>query len=390
MPLADFRTAIARTLPADRVTDDAQALRAVADDMTECPAGQPALVVRPQTVAEVQAVVRAARAARVPLVPRLAGTNLGGLTIPAPGAVVVDLLPMNRIIEVNEADQYAVLEPGVTWEQLKAHLEERKIDLVMGYPLSPPDTSIMANCLLDGLGNLSLVHGSMADWITGLEVVLPDGSLARTGAAAAGVTWCSRGPFPDVTGLFVSFQGTTGICTKLGVTLWPKPAHRTRLFVLCYDRKAAIAAQRSLARTRIADDLGGLSWPTGKMLLGVPKPGPRDPDEPDFFLYVDISGMTERDSRSRWSCSRRRSRACGSRGSTSRTRSRSRSSWPSSRASPSSPTSRRAWISSSTTRGAASHGSAPMARSRGRRRAPTPAWRCSRSAATRPSSCRGR
>ena len=295
MPLSDFRAAIAKTLPADRITDDAQALKAVADDMTECPAGQPGLVVRLKTVEEVQAVIRAARAAHVPLVPRLAGTNLGGLTNPAPGAVVVDLLPMNRIIEVNEADQYAVIEPGVTWEQLKAYLEEKKIELVIGFPLSPPDTSIMANCLLDGLGNLSLVHGSMADWITGLEVVLPDGSLARTGAAAGGVTWCSRGPFPDVTGLFVAFQGTTGICTKLGVTLWPKPQHRTRLFVLCYDRKAAIAAQRSLARTRIADDLGGLSWPTGKMLLGVPKPGPRDPDEPDFFLYVDLSGMTERD-----------------------------------------------------------------------------------------------
>lgn len=295
MPLQEFRAAIAKTLPADRVTDEAQALAAVADDMTECPAGEPGLVVRVTTVEEVQAVVRAARAAHVPLVPRLAGTNLGGLTNPAPGAVVVDLLPMNRIVEVNEADQYAVIEPGVTWEQLKGHLEEKKLDLVIGYPLSPPDTSIMANCLLDGLGNLSLVHGSMADWITGLEVVLPDGSMARTGSAAAGVTWCSRGPFPDVTGLFVSFQGTTGICTKMGVTLWPRPPFRTRLFVLCYDRKAAITAQRSLVRTRLADDLGGLSWPTGKMLLGIPKPGPRDPDEPDFFLYVDISGMSERD-----------------------------------------------------------------------------------------------
>src|SRR5512142_1102108 len=138
MPLAEFRAAIAKTIPADRVTDDAQALTAVADDMTECPAGQPGLVVRVRNVEDVQAVVRAARAARVPLVPRLAGTNLGGLTIAAPGAVVVDLLGMNRIVEVNEADQYAVIEPGVTWEQLKGHLEEKKIDLVIGYPLSPP------------------------------------------------------------------------------------------------------------------------------------------------------------------------------------------------------------------------------------------------------------
>jgi FAD/FMN-containing dehydrogenase len=295
MSIDEFRAALASAVPPERICDDARSLAAVADDMTENPAGKPALVVRVTTVAEVQAVVRAARAARAPLVPRLAGTNLGGLTNPAPGAVVVDLLPMNRIVEVNEEDLYAVVEPGVTWEQLKAHLDGKDVDLVVGYPLSPPDTSVLANCLLDGLGNLSLLHGSMADWITGLEVVLPDGSLARTGSAAGGVSWCSRGPFPDVTGLFVSFQGTTGICTKLGVALWPRPRYRRRLFVLCYERKAAIAAQRGLARTRIADDVGGLSWPTGKMLLGVPKPGPRDPDEPDFFLYVDVSGMTERD-----------------------------------------------------------------------------------------------
>jgi len=295
MPLPEFRAALKGALPADRLHDDAQSLAAVADDMTENPPGQPALVAQVRSVAEVQAVVRAARAARVPLVPRVGGSNVGGLTNPAPGAVVVDLTKMNQIVEVNEEDLYVVIEPGVTWEQLKAHLDERKVDLVIGYPLSPPDTSVMANCLLDGLGNLSLAHGSMADWITGLEVVLPDGSLARTGAAAGGVSWCSRGPFPDVTGLFVSFQGTTGICTKLGVGLWPRPRHRKRLFVLCYQRTAAIAAMRELARARIADDVGGLSWPTGKMLLGVAQPGPRDPEEPDFFLYVDVSGLSERD-----------------------------------------------------------------------------------------------
>ena len=55
---------------------------------------------------------------------------------------------------------------------------------------------------------------------------------------------------------------------------------------------AAIAAMRELCRARVADDVGGLSWPTGKLLLGVAHPAPRDPDEPDFFLYVDLSGHT--------------------------------------------------------------------------------------------------
>ena len=294
MSVAELRAALAGAVPADHFHDDPASLAAVAGDTTENPPGEPALVVAPTEVAEVQAIVRAARVARVPLVPRVAGTNVGGLTIPPRGGVVVDLAGMNRIVEVNEKDLYAIIEPGVTWEGLKRHLDEHQPDLVVGYPLSPPDSSVMANCLLDGLGNLSLAHGSMSEWITGLEVVLPDGSLARTGSAAAGLSWCSRGPLPDLTGLFVSFQGTTGIVTKLGLCLWPRPRHRRRLFVLCYQRNAAIAAMRELTRARVADDVGGLSWPTGKMLFGIEHPRPRDPNEPDFFLYVDISGATAR------------------------------------------------------------------------------------------------
>jgi len=292
MPLDDLCAALVAILGEGRVRRDAATLASVAEDFTENPPGAPSLVVSATTVEEVRAVVRACRERRVPLVPRVAATNVGGLTNPAAGAVVLDLTRMDRIVEVNEADLYAVIEPGVTWEGLKAFLDGRGLDLVVGYPLSPPDSSVLANCVLDGLGNLSLRYGSMAEWITGLEVVLPDGSLARTGSAAAGLSWCSRGPFPDVTGLFVCFQGTTGVVTKMGLALWPRPRHRRRLFVLCYDRGAAIAAMRELSRARLADDLGGLSWPTGKMLLGVPRPGPRDPDEPDFFLYVDVSGYS--------------------------------------------------------------------------------------------------
>jgi 4-cresol dehydrogenase (hydroxylating) flavoprotein subunit len=206
---------------------------------------------------------------------------------------VVDLSPMNRILEVNAEDGYALIEPGVTWEQLKAYLAERDLPLRMGYPLSPPDTSIVANCLLDGLGNLSFRYGSMSDWIGGLEVVLPDGRLARIGANAASDVWFGAGPLPHLGGLFVNWQGTTGIVTKLAFQLWPTPPFRERVFVLMDDRLGAFAAMRALSRAPFCDDIGGLSWPTGKMLFGVNRPGPRDPGEPEFFLYLDLSGHSE-------------------------------------------------------------------------------------------------
>lgn len=270
-------------------------LAAYGSDYTEEEPRSVGLVVFPTTVEQVQAVVRLARQEHISLTPRVSGSNVGGLAIPPEGGVVVDLSRMNRILEVQQADMYALIEPGVTWEQLKAHLAQSEIPLRMGYPLSPPDTSIMANCLLDGLGNLSMRYGSMADWIGGLEAVMPDGQLIRTGAAALSDRWFGRGPLPDLTGMFVAFQGRTGIVTKMAFQLWPSPEHRRRLFVLMYDRNGAFRAMRDLARYQICDDVGGLSWTTGKMLFDVQRPLERDPGEPEFFLYLDISGASQRE-----------------------------------------------------------------------------------------------
>ncbi|MFH1129944.1 MAG: FAD-binding oxidoreductase [Pseudomonadota bacterium] len=282
-------------LGSDGVLDDSDSLVSYSSDYTEEPPQLPSLVVLPQTAEQVQEIVKIANEEQCTLTPRVTASNVGGLAIPPVGGVVVDLHRMRKIIEVNQEDMYALIEPGVTWEQLKSHLEESNIPLRLGYPLSPPDTSIVANCLLDGLGNLSMRYGSMADWIGGIEAVLPDGQLIKTGAAALSNFWFGRGPLPDLTGLFVCWQGTTGIVTKMAFQLWPLPPHRQRMFILTYDRNAAFSAMRDLCRIQVCDDVGGLSWPTGKMLFGVQKPEARDPAEPEFFLYLDISGQTERE-----------------------------------------------------------------------------------------------
>jgi FAD/FMN-containing dehydrogenase len=291
---AEQKQKFEQILGADGVLAGEGALLPYASDYTEEAPRAPGLVLLPGDTEQVQAVVRLAGELGCSLTTRVSGSNVGGLAIPPEGGAVLDLSRMNRILEVNAGDMYALIEPGVTWEQLKAHLAQREIPLRMGYPLSPPDTSIVANCILDGLGNLSMRYGAMADWIGGLEVVLPDGSLAQTGAPALGDIWFGRGPLPDLTGLFVSFQGTTGVVTKMAFQLWPVPAHQQRAFILMYDRNLTFRAMRDLSRLGICDDVGGLSWPTGKMLFGVQRPLERDPEEPEFFLYLDITGQSER------------------------------------------------------------------------------------------------
>jgi glycolate oxidase len=276
-------------LGADAIKTDARALDEVNSDLTENPAGRADAVVAVAALEQLQTVVQLASEHGIALTPRVAGTNLGGLTLPVRGGWVLDLRPMNRIVSLDRDNLVAVLEPGVTFAQLKDAMDAGEPRLTVGYPLSPPDASVMANCLLDGLGNLSLRHGAMGDWVNGLEVVRADGSLLRTGVGALGVEVpFGRAPLPDLTGLFLSWQGTTGIVSKLAIQLWPAPAFRQRAFVLAYDRAATLRALRELPRLDVLDDLGGLSWPTGKMLFGVHHPKERDPAEPEFFFYLDL------------------------------------------------------------------------------------------------------
>ncbi|MEW6203171.1 MAG: FAD-binding oxidoreductase [bacterium] len=278
----------------ENVFTDDDTIEKYSTDMTEHEPRRPDFVVKPVSTEEIVRIVQLANEVRMPLVPAVARTNLGGLTIPTAGGAVIDLNRMNHILEVNETEMYAIIEPGVTFGIISEYLEKNHPDLIIGYPLAPPWSSVACNCLLDGLGNLSNRHGAMSEWINGLEVVLPTGEVMRCGSCAVSKVWFARAPVPDLTGLFISWQGTTGIITRMAVQLWPKPARRKRMFCLSYDIDTTYTLVRRFARSGYFDDIGALSWPTGKMLLGVQYPATeRDPDEPEFYLYLDFSGASD-------------------------------------------------------------------------------------------------
>ncbi len=295
MSKENIKTLFLQAVPKDRIKSDKETLERYSRDTTENPSGRPDLVIFLNTPEEAEAVVRIAGEHHIPLTPRVAGTNLGGLSLAPKGGAILDLTGMNRILEINELDMIAVIEPGVTFRQMVDELDNRDLPLTIGIPLSPPETSVMANCLLDGLGNLSLLHGTMGEWIAGLEVILASGQVIRTGSWALSAVPFGRTPLPDLTGLFVSWQGTTGLVTKMAVELKPKLPFRQRLFILTYDRRTTYELMRRMARLKLFDDIAGLSWPTGKMVYGIEKPLVRDPDEPEFFTYVDLSANSEKE-----------------------------------------------------------------------------------------------
>ncbi|MHC1591097.1 MAG: FAD-binding oxidoreductase, partial [Candidatus Helarchaeales archaeon] len=166
------------------VTTDREDLLIYGSDMTEEETRPPEAVAMPKDTKEVQKIIKLANEYKIPIVPYITAANIGGLTIPLHGGIVLDLKRMDRIIKVDEDSKYVVLEPGVSFGKLKLFLENNHPNYMYTIPMSPPHTSVMANALLEGLTEFSYRYGCMGEFITGLEVVLPTGEITRIGNCA--------------------------------------------------------------------------------------------------------------------------------------------------------------------------------------------------------------
>lgn len=180
--------------------------------------------IAPQTAEQVQAIVRVANQYGVPLWPVSCGKN-HGYGGPAPrmaGTVVLDLNRMNRILEVNEEFGYALLEPGVSYFDLYRHIQQKGHKLWLDVP-DPGWGSVVGNALERGVGYTP--YGDHFMMQCGMEVVLPNGEVVRTGMGAmpGNNTWqlfkYGFGPYLD--GMFT--QSNFGIITKMGIWLMPEP-----------------------------------------------------------------------------------------------------------------------------------------------------------------------
>jgi len=184
----------------------------------------PSAVLLPASVEQVRAILAIANRHAVSLWTVSQGRNLGygGGAPRVRGSVIVSLRRMNRVLEVNDECAYAVVEPGVTFIDLYEHLQAGGHKLVA----SVPDLgwgSVVGNALEYGRGYTP--YGDHAASHCGLEVVLPDGDVLRTGmgGVSRGDSWhvYPRGFGPSLDGLFM--QSNFGIVTKMGVWLMPTP-----------------------------------------------------------------------------------------------------------------------------------------------------------------------
>lgn len=179
----------------------------------------PFAVVLPATTHEVAAVLRVADESGIAVTARGAATGLSGACVPEPGGIVVSFERMASIVEIDDENFVAVVEPGVTLEQLDAELAPRGLV----YPVFPGEysASLGGNLATNAGGMRAVKYGVTRHHVLGIEAVLPSGEVIRSGGKIVKI---STGY--DLTQLIVGSEGTLALVTRAYLKLYPRPEHQ--------------------------------------------------------------------------------------------------------------------------------------------------------------------
>ncbi|MFC1429116.1 FAD-binding oxidoreductase [Streptacidiphilus sp. N1-3] len=235
--MSDLVDLLREGLPEAAVVVDPDVTAAYRQDMAGfCESGAPAVLVFPDTVEQVRHVLRCATALRVPVVPQGARTGLSGAANAVDGCILLSLVRMNRILEIDPVNRIAVVEPGVVNAELSRAAGAHGLTY-------PPDPSSWESCTIGGnigtaSGGLCCVkYGTTSEYVLGLDVVLADGELLRTGRRTAkGVAGY------DLTRLLVGSEGTLGVVVGATLALRPTPPPQLALAAEFPSTEAACAA----------------------------------------------------------------------------------------------------------------------------------------------------
>jgi glycolate oxidase len=249
--------------------------------------GRPAdLVVFPGTTEEVAAVVHACAERRMPMVPRGGGTGYTGGSVPTQGGVVISLERMNRILEIDEANLVAVVQPNVVTGDLQDAVEQAGL-------FYPPDPASLRQSVIGGNvaecagGPRAFKYGTTKRYVLGLEAVLPTGEIIETGGKVV-----KNVVGYDLTQLLVGSEGTLAIITKIILRLVPKPPARATLRATFPDVESSVAAVVNIIRARVVP--AALELVDGDSLEAVARylnVRTLAPAGTDALLLIEVDGM---------------------------------------------------------------------------------------------------
>jgi glycolate oxidase len=239
-----FRAELERIVGPDHVIDDPATLQRYGTDAMNRGTAADAVAL-PGSTDEVSRIARACYGAKVPFVPRGGGTGYTGGAVPLRGGVVISLERLNRILDIDEENLLAVVEPHVVTGDLQAAVE--RVGLFY-----PPDPASLQQSVIGGNvaecagGPRAFKYGTTKRYVLGLEAVLPTGEVIETGSKAV-----KNVVGYDLTQLLVGSEGTLAIVTKIVLRLIPRPPEVATLRATFADIDAAVAAVTELLRARV-------------------------------------------------------------------------------------------------------------------------------------------
>lgn len=222
---------------------DAEHLAGYGHDETEQLVFLPEAVLKPRTAQEISAIMKLANEHLVPVTPRGAGTGLSGGALPVHAGIILSMERFNEILEIDERNLQATVEPGVINEIFKNAVAEKGL-------FYPPDPASKGSCFLGGNvaessgGPKCVKYGTTRDYILNLEVVLPTGEIIYTGANTL-----KNSTGYNLTQLMVGSEGTLGIVTKIIVKLVPHPKYDLLMLVPFRSLDEACAAVSEVFRS---------------------------------------------------------------------------------------------------------------------------------------------
>jgi len=245
---------------------------------------RPEVGVWAETVEQVSEIMKLASRIRIPVIPRGAGTGLSGMAVPIQGGIVLDLNHMNQILKISIEDRLVVVQPGVVYGDLEKALDP------YGF-FFPPDpasgkvSTLGGNVATNAGGLKGAKYGTTRDYVLGLQVVLPDGRIMRTGSKAM-----KSVSGYDLTRLFVGSEGTLGIVTEITLKINPRPtAASTALATFDSLKDAGNAINQTMHSGIIPSALEILGRET---LVAINQNTDLNLPEVDVMLLVETDGYT--------------------------------------------------------------------------------------------------
>lgn len=205
----------------------------------------PEIVLIPKNVSEVSQILAYCHHKKIPVTTRGAGTGLSGGALAILGGVCLSMQAFNQIVEIDERNLQATVQPGVVTQIFQEAVKEKGL-------FYPPDPSSRGSCFIGGNvahnsgGPRAVKYGVVKDYILSLEVVLPNGEVIQTGAKTL-----KNATGYNLTQLLVGSEGTLGVITSITVKLLPHPKFAVCLLVPFYEESAACDAVSAVFRAGI-------------------------------------------------------------------------------------------------------------------------------------------